>query len=135
MGNDINILIMERYSYLSVNILIDGTTGRTYFIAGSLPCSVTTDDTEDDPVRVWLVERTFSDDEQNLIILTYATPDGRQYHRKERAVTSIDDVPETTAAVSASPQNLGRVVDADERRQYAAEAQRMADTHDPDDVI
>ena len=28
-----------------------------------------------DQVRVQLVERTYSDDEQNLIILTYATPD------------------------------------------------------------
>ena len=29
----------------------------------------------EEQVRVWLVERTYSDDEQNLIILTYATPD------------------------------------------------------------
>jgi hypothetical protein len=34
-------------------------------------------------VRVWLVERTYSDDEQNLIILTYATPDGSRDYRKE----------------------------------------------------
>jgi predicted transcriptional regulator len=43
----------------------------------------------DDTLRTWLVERTFSDDEQNLIILVYATPDGEQYLRKERAVTSF----------------------------------------------
>lgn len=30
----------------------------------------------DDTVRVWLVERTDSDDEQNVVVLTYATPDG-----------------------------------------------------------
>ena len=93
-----------------------------------------TDDT-DDAVRVWLVERTYSDDEQNLIILTYATTDGRQYFRKERALTSFDDVRETTAAVAARPENLGRVIDDEQRRQYATEAQRMAETHDPDDVI
>lgn len=96
---------------------------------------MTADDAEDDSVRVWLVERTYSDDEQNLIILTYATTDGRQYFRKERALTSFDDVRETTAAVAAAPENLGRVIDEDERRQYAAEAQRMAEKHDPEDVI
>jgi hypothetical protein len=85
--------------------------------------------------RVWLVERTYSDDEQNLIILTYATPDGRRYFRKERALTSFSDVRDTTAAVMAAPENLGAVDDPDLREQYATEAQRMRDTHDPDDVI
>ncbi|WP_262174537.1 hypothetical protein [Haloarcula laminariae] len=86
-------------------------------------------------VRVWLVERTYSDDEQNLIILTYATPDGEQYYRKERALTSFTDIRDTTAAVDADPNNLGAVDDADLQEQYAAEAQRMRDVHDPDDVI
>jgi hypothetical protein len=89
----------------------------------------------DDAVRVWLVERTYSDDEQNLIILTYATPDGDRYFRKERALTSFSDVRDTTAAVDADPDNLGSVDDPDRRAQYAAEAQRMRRVHDPDDVI
>jgi len=38
----------------------------------------------DEVVRVWPVERTYSDDELNLIILTYATLDGHRYFRKER---------------------------------------------------
>ncbi|MBV0902176.1 hypothetical protein [Haloarcula salina] len=88
-----------------------------------------------DTVRVWLVERTYSDDEQNLIILTYATTDGERYFRKERALTSFSDVRDTTAAVDADPENLGRVDDADSQAQYAAEATRMAEAHDPDDVI
>ena len=70
----------------------------------------------DDAVRVWLVERTYSD-------------------RKERALTSFSDHRETTAAVDASPNNLGTVDEPDLRAQYAAEAERMADLHDPDDVI
>jgi hypothetical protein len=86
-------------------------------------------------VRVWLVERTYSDDEQNLIILTYATPDGERYFRKERALTSFSDVRDTTAAVDADPDNLGSVDDEALRAQYAAEATRMAEQHDPDDVI
>ena len=90
---------------------------------------------DDEPVRVWLVERTYSDDEQNLIILTYATTEGDRYFRKERALTSFGDVRETTAAMDVEPQNLGSVDDDREREQYAAEAQRMAAVHDPDDVI
>ena len=92
-------------------------------------------DATDDAVCVWLVERTYSDDEQNLIILTYATLDGERYHRKERALTSFTDARETTAAVEATPDALGTVEDPDLRARYAAEARRMRDAHDPGDVI
>jgi hypothetical protein len=90
---------------------------------------------DEDTVQTWLVERTYSDDEQNLIILTYATPDGEQYYRKERALTTSGDQRETTAAFEAEPQNLGDVEDPDSKAQYAAEASRMAKKHDPDDTI
>jgi len=89
----------------------------------------------DDAVRVWLVERTYSDDEQNVIVLTYATADGERYFRKERALTSFTDVRDTTAAVDAEPENLGAVEDPDLRERYATEARRMAEHHDPDDVM
>jgi hypothetical protein len=88
-----------------------------------------------DAIRMWLVERTYSDDEQNVVILTYATPDGTRYFRKERALTSFSDVRHTTAAVDADPENVGRVDDPDERERYAAEAERMAAAHAPDDAI
>jgi hypothetical protein len=90
---------------------------------------------DDESVRVWLVERTYSDDEQNVIILTYATPDGERYFRKERALTSVSGDRETTAAVEVSPDNLGRVTDPDRRDRYATEATRMAETNDPDETI
>lgn len=86
-------------------------------------------------VRVWLVERTYSDDEQNIVILVYATPDGSRYFRKERALTSFADVRDTTAAVEATPENLGTVDDPDERERYATEAARMRETHEPDDLV
>lgn len=86
------------------------------------------------PVRVWLVERTYSDDEQNIVILVYATPDGERYLRKERALTSFDDRRDTTAAIEADPDNLGET-DEEKLEQYAAEAKRMAEQHDPDDLI
>lgn len=88
-----------------------------------------------DHVRVWLVERTYSDDELNLIILVYATTDGDRYFRKERALTSGTDARETTAALEVDPDNLGRVDDEALREQYATEATRMAREHEPDDAI
>lgn len=88
----------------------------------------------DGAVRVWLVERTYSDDEQNIIILVYATPDGSRSFRKERALTSFSDARETTAAVWADPENLSAVA-PDRREQYATEAERMRASNDPTDVI
>jgi hypothetical protein len=92
-------------------------------------------DADEEGVRVWLVERTYSDDEQNMIILTYATMDGERYFRKERALTSFSGDRETTAAVEAEPENLGAVTDSERQNRYSVEAQRMAAVHDPDDVI
>jgi len=95
---------------------------------------MSTDTESEDTVRVWLVERTYSDDEQNIIILVYATPDGERYFRKERALTSFTDVRDTTAAVDVDPGNLGEV-EPEKRERYAAEATRIAENHDPDDVV
>ncbi|WP_280535326.1 hypothetical protein [Halopenitus sp. POP-27] len=92
-------------------------------------------DGEPGTVRVWLVERTYSDDEQNMVILVYATPDGARYFRKERALTSFTDVRDTTAAIEVEPGNLGAVEDPDRRDRYATEASRMTADHDPDDVV
>jgi hypothetical protein len=89
-----------------------------------------------DAHRVWLVERTFSDDEQNLVVLTYATPDGRRAFRKERALTSFTGGQrDTKAALEVDRSNTRQVRDAERRHRYASEAQRMAATHDPGDVI
>ena len=93
------------------------------------------EESDDETVRVWLVERTYSDDEQNIIILIYATPDGERYFRKERALTSFTDVRDTTAAVEVSPRNLGTVEDEETRARYATEAGRVAESRDPTDVV
>jgi hypothetical protein len=86
-------------------------------------------------LRVWLVERTYSDDEQNLIILVYATEDGRAYMRKERALTSFEDARDTKAALDVDAGRLAEVRDDDTRDRYATEARRMAEKHEPDDVV
>ena len=88
-----------------------------------------------DTVCVWLVERTYSDDEQNIIILVYATPDGTQYYRKERALVSFSDRRDTTAAVDVSHESLGSVDDPETRQRYADEVERLRSQYDPDDVV
>ena len=93
----------------------------------------TADETES--VRVWLVERTYSDDEQNIVILVYATPDGERYLRKERALTSFGDDRPTTAALDVAPERLGHTENAETRRRYADEVTRVADDRDPDDRV
>lgn len=93
------------------------------------------DATADGTVRVWLVERTYSDDEQNMIILVYATPDGGRYLRKERALTSFDDVRDTYAALDVEPGALGEVSDPETREWYAEAAAEMAAEYEPDDVV
>ena len=90
----------------------------------------------DDDVLVWLVERTYGDDELNIIILVYATDDGRHYHRRERALTSFTGpVRETKAGLYVPPESLGTVDDPDRRARYAEEASRMAARHEPDDTV
>ncbi|KAB1187291.1 MULTISPECIES: hypothetical protein [Haloferax] len=89
-----------------------------------------------EPVTTWLVERTYSDDEQNIIILVYATTDGTRYHRKERSLTSFEsDIRDTYAALEISEDELGRVTDEETQAAYAASATKMAEEHDPTDVV
>lgn len=64
----------------------------------------------------------------------YATLDGERYHRKERAITSFEHVPDVTAAIDVPDVELGETSPEDVER-YATEAQRMATRHDPGDVI
>jgi hypothetical protein len=91
--------------------------------------------TDGETVRVWLVERTYSDDEQNLIISTYATPDGERYYRQERALTTFSGTDSgTPVAREVAASNLG-TSDPDDRERYAAEAARMAERHEPDERL
>lgn len=86
-------------------------------------------------VRVWLVERTYSDDEQNLIILVYSTPDGTRYHRKERALTSFTQDSGTPASIDVPSEKLSGVDDPETRERYRREAQRMRESHEASDTI
>jgi hypothetical protein len=83
-----------------------------------------------DDVRVWLVERTYND--RDLLTLVYATPDGEQYLRKERAGRLGG---ETTAAIDVGAERLAPVTDDTERERYAAEATRIMEKREPSDTV
>lgn len=89
-------------------------------------------ETREEAVRVWMVERTYARDEHNIVV-TYATPDGERYLRKNRTKRAL--VAPTTAALDVSPDRLEAVGDPEVRERYAAEARRMADRHDPDEAV
>jgi hypothetical protein len=87
---------------------------------------------EDDTARVWLVERGYNN--RDLIILKYATPHGERLFRRELSAQAID-ADTMIAAKEVSRSDLEAVEDADRRERYAAEVERMADEHDPDDTV
>jgi hypothetical protein len=85
-----------------------------------------------DDQRLWLVERTYTD--KGLVSLVYATTDGERYLQKQRSMNMLNHV-DVTAAVEADPDSLDAVEETETREQYAGEATRMADEHDPDDAV
>lgn len=85
-----------------------------------------------DTERLWLVERTYTD--RDLVVLVYATPDGRRRRRKELASTMLERTT-VTAAIEAETDELDAVDDEATRERYAAEVERVREDHDPDEPI
>lgn len=75
---------------------------------------------------VYLVERTYSDDELNLLILTYATADGRATYRRERAIPLIGTGELSIAeTVTVDTRELSPVTDPDRREWYREVAREV----------
>lgn len=91
----------------------------------------------DGTVRLWMVERTYSADSPNILVIVYSTTDGTRCHQKEWAFNryGASDVPEVTAAIEVEPDRLVDIDDEEIRERYAYEAERMANRHDPDDPV
>jgi hypothetical protein len=82
--------------------------------------------------RCWLVERDYSD--KGLVTLVYATPDGERALRMQRSANMLARQP-VTAGRGVPEADLDPVEGADRRERFAAEADRMAGRHDPDDEV
>jgi len=83
--------------------------------------------------RCWLVERDV--DSRNLITTTYATRDGERVYRRQAAADALAARGRSiTAAVDVDDEELV-AAEAEAVERYAAEAERMAAAHDPDDEV
>lgn len=83
--------------------------------------------------RIWLVERSYGNDE-DLVTLVFATTDGQKQLKKQLSHNMLYGKT-ITAAREESSEDLDEVKDPDTRERYASEATRMADKHDPDDAV
>jgi hypothetical protein len=83
--------------------------------------------------RVWLVERSYGNDE-DLVTLVFATTDGEHQLKKQLSHNMLYGKT-ITAAREEDPADLAPVNDPDTKERYANEAARMAERHDPDDEV
>lgn len=83
--------------------------------------------------RVWLVERDV--DSRNTVTMTYATRDGERAFTRQAALDSLARRSGPTAAVDVDDDRLDAVDDPDTVARYASEAERVAESHDPDDEL
>lgn len=87
----------------------------------------------DERTRVWLVERSYGNDE-DLVTLVFATTDGEKQLKKQLSHNMLYGKT-ITAAREKDPETLAEVKDEQTRQRYASEASRMAEKHDPDDEV
>ena len=85
-----------------------------------------------DTVQCWLVARDYFD--EDLITLVYATPDGQRHVTQQLSSALLAKKP-PTAAKDVDVDRIEPVADSEERERYAAEAERMAARHDPDERV
>lgn len=84
----------------------------------------------EETIRCWLVERSSYGDER-MVTLVYATPAGDRQLTKQLSPNLLMRK-RVTAAVDVEPERLEPVADDETRERYAAEAERMAERHEPD---
>lgn len=89
--------------------------------------------TDDETVRTWLVERSYGQSE-DLVTLVYATADGDRQVKQQLSHQMLFDK-EITAGRNVPIERLESVSDEATRERYRTEAERMADSHDPDDEV
>jgi len=83
-------------------------------------------------MRLWLVSREY--DTRQTVTLTYASVNGRRSYTRQASIELLQRKP-ITAAIDRDEADTDPVDDDELRDRYAAEADRMAADHDPDDEI
>lgn len=85
-----------------------------------------------DTERLWLVERDYGD--EALVELVYASPDGSRCLVKHLSVQLLRSK-DITAAIDVEPEKIETVEDGATRERYAAEVERVRESHDPDETV
>jgi len=89
----------------------------------------------DEETRVWLVERAYSEEVQNMLELVYATPDGEQHLRLQKMLSSPHQADSITAARDVADEKLEPVRADEAAERYAREAERMRERYEPDETV
>ncbi|MCX2818094.1 hypothetical protein EGH25_01830 [Haladaptatus sp. F3-133] len=89
----------------------------------------------DDETRVWLVERAYSEEVQNMLELVYATPDGSRHLHLQKMLSSPYQADSITAARDAPDEKLEPVRDGETEERYAREAERMSEKYEADETV
>jgi len=89
----------------------------------------------EDEKRVWLVERAYSEEVQNMLKLVYATPDGSRMLHLQKMLSSPHQADTITAARDVPDEKLEPVRDEDDVERYAREADRMREEYEPDETV
>jgi len=89
----------------------------------------------DDETRVWLVERAYSEEVQNMLELVYATPEGDRHFRLQKMLSVPQQADTITAARDVPDGKLEPVRDEETEDRYAREADRMRERYEPDETV
>lgn len=89
----------------------------------------------DDETRVWLVERAYSEEVQNMLELVYATPDGERRLHLQKMLSVPQQADSITAARDVPDEKLEPVREDEKVERYSREADRMRDEYEPNETV
>lgn len=85
--------------------------------------------------RVWLVERAYSEEVQNMLELVYATEDGERKLHLQKMLSTPRQADEVTAARDVDGEKLEPVRDDEDVERYVREVERMREEYDADEAV
>jgi len=84
---------------------------------------------------VWLVERAYSEEVQNMLKLVYSTPDGKHHLHLQKMLSTPRQADEITAARDVPTEKLEPIREENRQERYAREAERMREKYEPDETV
>lgn len=85
--------------------------------------------------RLWLVERSYSEEVQNMLELVYATEDGERKLHLQKMLSTPRQADEVTAARDVDETKLEPVREDADVDRYRREVERMQERYDADEPV